>query len=208
LLGVSRMSCSGGRHTSKRNLLTSSLTGQILDLQPLVLGGEAPAALKTSKIALPATYSFAAAMGCDALWFCAMRAVGYAMRYLACLSIVAVSLCGCVDAPLLDLPHKGVTVSQILHRIDCEIFDAIKDNPRLVAESWTSVGALTVQVDDEGSLAASTTFINPLAAAGTSFTFSAGGGITADRERIYAENFSIDIASLKKTMKPGTCDVR
>lgn len=126
------------------------------------------------------------------------------MKRMLCFFVLTATLAGCVEPPPLDLPHKGVTAHQILDRIKCEILAATVDNPRLITEHWKSVGALTVQVDDEGSLAATSTFINPLTAA-TSFAFSAGVGVTADRERIYSENFSIDINELAKKPKAPNC---
>jgi hypothetical protein len=130
---------------------------------------------------------------------------GWAMRCSIGFLGIVVALGGCANVPELDLPHKGVTVHHILNRIKCELIQARNEHPELKNNHWSALGALTVQVDDEGSVAANNTFMSPLAAAGTSFAFAVGGGITADRQRIYSENFSIDIAGLKE--HPKTCDV-
>jgi hypothetical protein len=129
----------------------------------------------------------------------------FSMRNAGWFFVLATGLAGCVSPPPLDLPQKGITAHQIINRVKCEILAAVPDHPQLMTEKWQAVGALTVQVDDEGSLAATTTFINPA----QSFAFSVGGGVTADRERIYSENFSIDIEQLerKQHRKKTNCDV-
>jgi hypothetical protein len=116
--------------------------------------------------------------------------------------VLAVSLSNCAGVPALDLPNKGITVHRIVNRIKCEILQGAEAHEEL--KEWVAVANLTVQVDDEGSLVPSVAFIHPLAAASTSFVFNVGANITADRERIYSENFSVDIGTLRK--KKNTCD--
>jgi hypothetical protein len=105
--------------------------------------------------------------------------------------------------PEYNLPHSGVSVHYIINRIKCEVIKAADEHTQLRTDKWIAVANLTLQIDDEGSLAPNVAFINPLAAASTSFTFNAGANLTAHRQRIYSENFSLDIATLKE--KPKTC---
>jgi hypothetical protein len=135
---------------------------------------------------------------------------GITVRHAPWLLVLAVTLCGCVEAPPLNLPQKHLTVRKMIEHIACEIHEAIQANPhnrKLENDNswgWVAVGALTVRVDDEGSLAATSSFINPLTAT-TSFAFGIGGGITADRELMYTENFTIYIKTLEQTSSDYDC---
>lgn len=103
---------------------------------------------------------------------------------------------GCSGAPRLDLPNGRVTVRNIEDRVQCEVFKAARNHPRLKTEQWVAVAALTLQVDDGAGLSPNLAYIQPAA----SFMFNAGAVLSGARERIFDETLSIPIANLSSAI--------
>lgn len=139
----------------------------------------------------------------EVLWGASLQYRGRASTPFFSAAFLSFALGSCSGVPEYNLPHSGVSVHYIINRIKCEVIKAADEHTQLRTDKWIAVANLTLQIDDEGSLAPNVAFINPLAAASTSFTFNAGANLTAHRQRIYSENFSLDIATLKE--KPKTC---
>jgi hypothetical protein len=107
---------------------------------------------------------------------------------------------GCAGIPALDVDGPP-TVDAIVDEIHCEVSEAARRYPRLKSENWVASIDLSLQVDDSAQLTPTVSFIDPLAAAGTSFTFGASGELKGSRKRIYEELLDLPIHNLK----PSSC---
>lgn len=116
------------------------------------------------------------------------------IKYAGLLTAI-VFLGGCAGVPAYDIPSP-VTVANIIDRIECEAFQATKQNPMLVTDRWVGVADLYLQVDDSAGLTPALRFIEPLARAGTTFAFGASGILKRSRQRLYSETIRIDMAKL------------
>jgi hypothetical protein len=120
-------------------------------------------------------------------------------RYGAAIGILLI-VTGCSGVPAFDLPNGRITVRNIEDRVQCEIFRAAQKHPRLKTEKWVAVAALILQVDDGAGLSPNISYLQPLAAAASSFTFNAGAVLSGTRERIFDETLSIPIVNLSSAI--------
>ena len=123
-------------------------------------------------------------------WF----AWGAAMvEFRVSLVFVLFGISGCANVPIFDTPSP-FTVAHIVDKIECEVAQAARDNPRLRDEKWVALADLTLQVDDTIGLAPKLSFIRPLAKEGTNFTFGAEAELKRQRQRIYTETLELPIS--------------
>jgi hypothetical protein len=129
------------------------------------------------------------------------------MRFASSAVVIAATCLGsCSSVANFDLPngYKGVTVRQIVDKIDCEISVAKNDNDQLRLKlddprnlnNWIAAVILTLQVDDGTGLQPTLTFIDPLRVAGTSFSFMATAQLSGSRQRVYTQTYSIDVSKV------------
>jgi hypothetical protein len=111
-----------------------------------------------------------------------------------------IGLGGCAGVAQLDPLHTGPKVAEIVDQIQCEVYRASVDYPRLVTERWTAAIDLSLQVDDNIGLTPTVSFIDPASVSG--FTFGASGVLKGTRQRIYAEALDLEIAGKKPRRCP------
>lgn len=112
---------------------------------------------------------------------------------------------GCAGVPQLDIPSR-LTVAQIVDKIQCEVWQAWEKNRELAKKgrvkrpthTYLAVASLTLQVDDSAGVSPTVSFIEPLAVAGTQFTFGASAALKGARQRIYTEAFSLLVDDAKE----------
>jgi hypothetical protein len=151
------------------------------------------------------------------------RAVGATMcgrvRQLVLGLMAGLPLSACASIPPLE--DDAITVSQIVQRVKCELWDAVPPpegsyptGPYQWLRDWTAKVDLTLETDDTGGISPGATFINPmrsitLPASGTfpqSFSFGVGGGISTTASRTETLSFTLSFAELRNRQYRGTCD--
>ena len=135
-----------------------------------------------------------------------MRA--YFVAGLACLLVA-----GCVTTPQFET-LSGVTPKTIVDVIECELIEArqkIRDankntvdkKKRPTLDEWTAVADLTLQVDEEASLAPAFTHTDVVSKSLTR-VFDWGVKFNTQATRIYTETVTFKIADLKTCRRPPT----
>ena len=123
----------------------------------------------------------------------ARAGVGRALGFGAVLALAA-----CAGPPDLNLP-EGVTVAQIVDRVQCEVWQAAQKNPVLKRDKWVAVVDLLLQVDDSVGLTPSVAFIHPLSVVdGTSVAATAAGQLSGARLRIFTETLTLQVNNVKE----------
>jgi hypothetical protein len=142
------------------------------------------------------------------------------MRRFRCLmSAVAVAGCGLsagCAVPSFDVPRDNYdqpTVTTIIQRIQCEIRDMVRDDrpddPASINRLFLMNGdydvlvALSLEVDDTGGLAPTVSYVTPLVAAATSWTFGATGTLSEARDHTFSENIEISTRQIYSEWKSG-----
>ncbi|WP_439923879.1 hypothetical protein [Nitrobacter sp. JJSN] len=126
------------------------------------------------------------------------------------------TLSACSSPPPFDVPidvQGGPTVSSVIDKIECEISEAAQDPKNYIGlkglapfDQWVASVALTLTVNDTTGTATAglpLSYIDPLKATGTLFTFGASPVLYETRTRTYAQNYTINIAAIPKTL---TCE--
>ena len=138
--------------------------------------------------------------------------------------LFAGALCSGCAVPAYDVPRDEFnqpTVKTIIERIQCEIRDMVRDDRPadpasfhrrfLLNGDYEVLVALSLEVNDSGGLAASTTYLSPLARAGTTFTFVAGGNLGEARDHTFTENVELSTRQIflewSTGAKPYDCPV-
>jgi hypothetical protein len=132
--------------------------------------------------------------------------------------LVALLLSGCAYVPpLVDDP---ITITEIVQRIKCEIWDATPvprgkypTGPYQWMRDWTAKVDLTLQTDDAGGVNPGVSLINPmrsvtLPGAGTfpqMFSLGLGGGLNTTASRIETLSFTLSFAELRNPAYLGMC---
>lgn len=113
----------------------------------------------------------------------------------------AVLLSGCAGVPQLYRPAKdkpattvAPKVDHIVDEISCELSKLSR--VQLQRQPYIITVLLTLQVDDEINLTPSLSFIEPLAATGTSRTLSENLGLGGARQRSFTSTFYFDSSKL------------
>jgi hypothetical protein len=115
---------------------------------------------------------------------------------------LTITVGGCAGIPALDVDGP-LTVDAIVDEIHCEVLAAAGKYPRLKKQNWVASIDLSLQVDDSAGLTPTVSFIDPLATAGTSFTFGASAELKGSRKRIYEELLDLPIHDLKPRLCPA-----
>jgi hypothetical protein len=85
--------------------------------------------------------------------------------------------------------QSAVRFNEVVKRVKCEIAYAIKhkleqDRPRFgFLSQWSAKVHMTLIVDDQATVNLGVSVVSPLSAAGTTFTFGAGGTFTGGSGR-------------------------
>lgn len=114
---------------------------------------------------------------------------------------LAFSMSACAGPPRLDIPSP-LTVAHIIDRVQCEVLEATSRFPKLRSQDWSVAVNLTLQVEDSVGVTPTVSFVQPLATAGTQFSFGASAALKNARQRIYSESLDIRVAALK----PRNCE--
>lgn len=118
---------------------------------------------------------------------------------------VTLALSGCAGVPQLDIQSR-VTVANIIDRIQCEAYNAVRKNPKLRSERWAGAADLYLTVDDSAGISPSLAYLEPLATAGTSFAFGVSGNVKKARQRVYNESITFEMAKLNKASCQGVVE--
>jgi hypothetical protein len=95
---------------------------------------------------------------------------------------------GC-GIPVLDTPNPGLTVANIVDRIECEIAQSVQDHPNLKRQRWAAAADLYLTVNDSAGLTPTVSFLQPLIShPGTEFSFGASAALKGERTRIYNQS--------------------
>lgn len=137
------------------------------------------------------------------------------------LSIVgACSLVGCATVP--PLPENGISVSEIVERVKCELALAVPDpqppyptGPYQWMADWTAKVDLTLITNDQSAIIPNATFIDPeqsstIPLVGTfmrSFSFGVGAGLTNNAVRNETMSFTLSMAELRNKKYRGECNL-
>ena len=132
----------------------------------------------------------------------------YFVAGLACLLVA-----GCVSTPQFET-LSGVTPKTIVDVIECELIEArqkIRDanknavdkKKRPTLDEWTAVADLTLQVDEEASLAPAFTHTDVVSKSLTR-VFDWGVKFNTQATRIYTETVTFRIADLKTCRRPAS----
>ena len=123
----------------------------------------------------------------------------------ACLSLLTISLPGCVGVPNLYAPSKAADgtvtneiapkVYDIVRQITCELYHA--SNAHLSEKNYVIQAQLTLQVDDEIYFQPSLSAITPLSVADESRTLSQNLSIGGSRQRTFASTFYYESDGLR-----------
>jgi hypothetical protein len=133
------------------------------------------------------------------------------MRSLLWMIVILSGAAGCTSVPPLDTPTNPIRIHDVVDRVKCEIWQALKDDylqgnykpddPFEFLEHWNALVSLTLTVDEQSSIAPGISFINPLVqiadkARGTfsqSFSFGLGGGVSGRASREELVRFSLPL---------------
>jgi hypothetical protein len=136
--------------------------------------------------------------------------------------VVLAALCSGCGVPYYDVPrdeYNQPTVKTIIERIQCEIRDMVRDDRPddpasfhrkfLLNGDYEVLVALSLEVNDSGGLAPSTTYVNPIAPPGSTFTFAANANLSQARAHTFTENIEISTRQIyldwKSGLKPYDC---
>ncbi len=135
------------------------------------------------------------------------------MRAYFVAGLVCLLVSGCVTTPQFET-LSGVTPKTIVDVIECELIEArqkIRDankntadkKKRPTLDEWTAVADLTLQVDEEASLAPAFTHTDVVSKSLTR-VFDWGVKFNTQATRIYTETVTFKIADLKTCRRPPT----
>lgn len=107
-----------------------------------------------------------------------------------------IALYGCASLPKIS--SVGLEPSVVVNKIYCELQKSVSDPDygRLKKEHWVAVAQLSLEGDDSIGLTPNLSYVNPLAAAMTTFVFSANAMLSRMRQQIFSLNVNFDLASL------------
>jgi len=142
-----------------------------------------------------------------------LRGAGARMRAYFVAGLVCLLVSGCVTTPQFET-LSGVTPKTIVDVIECELIEArqkIRDAnknskdkiKRPTLDEWTAVADLTLQVDEEASLAPAFTHTDVVSKSLTR-VFDWGVKFNTQATRIYTETVTFKIADLKTCRRPPT----
>lgn len=101
--------------------------------------------------------------------------------------IAAAGLVSCVKVPANETGPSAVRFNEVVKRVKCDVVYAIKDkakDPRLSFLSrWSAKVHMSLTVDDTATVNPGVSVVSPLSAAGTTFTFGAGGSFSGQATR-------------------------
>ena len=135
------------------------------------------------------------------------------MRAIVGVACAGVFVAGCATVP--DLQYEGIEISQIVHRVQCELAFAVPEidgkypsgNFQWV-KYWTAKVDLQLDTNDLSSLKPGATFIEPFAPSGgvaQSFTLGAGGELTANASRTDKLSFTLSLKELMAQRNSARC---
>lgn len=107
-------------------------------------------------------------------------------------ALSAVFCASCTSVP--DLQVSAPTVKDVIRDVQCQIraaFSAQNLPAKRRTPGVTAAVDLTLQVDDSVGVNPTVSFIDPLNAAGTSFSFGGSALLKGERQRIYTESFVV-----------------
>lgn len=132
--------------------------------------------------------------------------------------VATAGLAGCASMPPFDAPVTTAgepTVADVIAKIECEVAQARyapeNNSPRFrsylhktlnIADfsQWAASVTVSVTVNDTAGLTPTTgltlAYINPLSVSGTSFAFNATPVLYQNRQRIFTQTYTLDMASL------------
>jgi hypothetical protein len=117
-------------------------------------------------------------------------------------AIVCTLMGGGCAVPIYDVPYTEAghpTVKTIVERIQCEIKD-LAINPQygrfLLNGDYDVLIAMSIDVNNTGGLTPSLSYMTPLSAAATSFTFSGNGTLSESREHTFSENLQYSVRQI------------
>jgi hypothetical protein len=148
--------------------------------------------------------------------WCALGGAVYTCR-IACVCL-GLPLCACAVAP--PLADDAITISEIVQRVKCEIWDAVPapqgkypTGPYQWLRDWTAKVDLTLETDDTGGISPGVSFINPMRSVtipGTGtfsrmFSVGLGGGLNTQASRTETLSFTLSFAELQNPDYRGVC---
>ena len=141
-----------------------------------------------------------------------LREGGGGMRTCLVAGAVCLLVSGCVTTPQFET-LSGVTPKTIVDVIECELIEAREKirnaNKRLdkkkqpTLDEWTAVADLTLQVDEDASLAPAFAHTDVVSKSLTR-AFDWGVKFNTQATRIYTETVTFKIADLKTCRRPAT----
>jgi hypothetical protein len=125
---------------------------------------------------------------------------------------------GCAEIP--PLVDDGITISEIVQRVKCEIWYATPlpqgkypTGPYQWMRDWTAKVDLTLETDDTGSVTPGASFITPMHSVtlpgfgsfSRLFSFGVGGGLNTTASRTETLSFTLSLAELRNPQYRDTC---
>ncbi len=100
---------------------------------------------------------------------------------------VAAIMCSCVKVPKNE-GASDVRFNEVVKRVKCDLVEALKhkatsDSRFNFLTQWAAKVHMTLTVDDTATVNPGVSVIQPLAVAGTTFTFGAGGSFSGQAVR-------------------------
>jgi len=129
--------------------------------------------------------------------------------HLTTLVFAALILSACANVPSPNYvgnnsDESGVTVATLVGHIQCELLQA-PNFQRLVDSNYRALITLTLKVEDNAGLSPSLSFIHPFSAPSTSLTYAVGGTLNVTRQRIFTNQYTIDLTKLKNNEAAAGC---
>jgi hypothetical protein len=144
------------------------------------------------------------------------------MRIGSCASVVftvlVAGLAGCTTLPSLEpidggevAPDGSISISEVVKRVKCEIYDATKDVQREYwwFRYWGAKVDLDLVINEQAGLTPSVAFVNPLhqfkdtflGTISQSFSLGLSGGITGNATRTETVSFSTTFLEVRDQLK-------
>ncbi|MBR1123748.1 hypothetical protein JQ628_19635 [Bradyrhizobium lablabi] len=140
-------------------------------------------------------------------------------------TVILAASCGGCAVPNWDVPrdeYNQPTVKTIIERIQCEIRDMVRDDRPddpasfhrkfLLNGDYEVLIALSLEVNDSGGLAPSTTYATPITPPGSTFTFAANANLGQARAHTFTENVEISTRQIyldwKSRLKSYDCPLQ
>lgn len=123
---------------------------------------------------------------------------------------IALFLSACTNIPSPNYVGKdgnegSVTVGTLVHHIQCELHSANQFD-KLAEQNYRAQVTLTLKVEDNAGLSPSLSFIQPYAVPSTSLTYAVGGTLNVNRQRIFTDQYTIDLAKLQHKFPKNDSD--